>query len=56
MHFHLPSDRQQVKGDGTADDLLHIRADDGQLYHQPQNDTRRLQQQKHGDKMLISTL
>lgn len=56
MHFDLPADRQQVEGDGTTNDLLHIRADDGQLYHHPQNNTRYLQQQKQGDKMLIFVL
>lgn len=38
----LPAHRQQVEGDGTADHFLHVRADDGQLDHQPQNDPRNL--------------
>ncbi len=38
----VPADRQQIEGDGAADDLLHVRADDGQLHHQPQDDPRHL--------------
>lgn len=41
-HFTSPAGRQEVEGDGTADDLLHVRANDGQLHHQPQDDPRDL--------------
>lgn len=37
-----PATGEKVEGDGTADDLLHVGADDRQLHHQPQDDTRHL--------------
>lgn len=45
----LPVGRQQVEGDGTADDLLHVGADDGQLHHEPQDDPRHLERAHTGD-------
>lgn len=33
---------QEAESDGTADDFLHIWADDRQLHHQPQDDSRYL--------------
>lgn len=32
---------QDVDGDGGADDLLHVRADDGHLGHDPDDEARR---------------
>lgn len=43
MVRRLPVRRQQVEGNGTADDLLHVGADDGQLHHEPQDDPRHLE-------------
>lgn len=37
-----PAGGQKVEGDGAADDLLHVGADDGQLHRQPQDDPRHL--------------
>lgn len=39
---HLPARGEQVECDGTADDLLHVRTDDSQLNHEPQDYTRNL--------------
>lgn len=37
-----PVEGEQVEGDGTAYNLLHVRTDDGQLHHQPQEDAGHL--------------
>lgn len=43
VSFTSPARGQKVEGDGTADDLLHVGANDGELHHQPQDDTRHLE-------------
>lgn len=39
---NIPVHGEKLEGYGTANDLLHIRADDCQFHHQPQNDPRHL--------------
>lgn len=38
----VPSSREQIERDGRADDFLHVRADDGQLDGQPEQNARHL--------------
>lgn len=42
----LPAHRQKVERYGTANNLLHVRANDRQLNHQPENDPRNLKNKK----------
>lgn len=40
--FTPPARGEEVESDGAADDLLHVWADERQLHHHPQDDTRHL--------------
>lgn len=42
----VPAHREKVESYGTANDLLHVWANDCQFYHEPKDDPRNLKKEK----------